>query len=793
MIKEELSYFFTGMKNCLNEFYMLYGKEGYVCKKEYGLFLDKYKDIIEQLLNNNDYFDTIEYQKLVYLNNNIDAIFKTRNDKHITEKLMEYKEYFDNMFMEVDPKIILDEEQRKAVLIDEDYSLVVAGAGSGKTTTMAAKVRYLVEKCNVNPKEIILLAFTNKAVEELDERINGTFKLNVEVLTFHKLGMKFIRRLFDNPVQIIGEATGYLIISECVKKFIFPNKDVLRQMQNSFAKQLSFDEAIFEYKNFNEYFKYYVDKKYEEVKYDLSNYNQGRIDSRRSLLRTIKNEQVKSLPEVNIANFLFANGIDYEYEKLYPHHVEDRRSYSPDFTIRDFDRTIYIEFYGMESSLGNGKYSVDEIKFYKKMIDKKRIIHTKYKTDLIEIYFTSEDGRNYLEILKDELEKRLISFNKKSDTEIFQTIMYSSQDVHIFKFVNLVLDFINKFKNLNYSIQDFEYLKKKTEDSLIKEQLDFVKPIYEIYEKQLRAKRIVDFNDMINFAYRGMQKVKDKTRYINYKYVIIDEYQDISIMRYNLIKKLSDLFEAKIVAVGDDWQAIFGFSGSEVGLFTNFCNLMGYGEVTKIVNTYRNSQELIDLTSEFVSKNTAQFDKSLFAKKHLKNPVEIHYYDDVSTKSEIIRNILILISKKTPNAKVLLLGRYNDDIQELYESRLFKKTSGDNLVCNEIQHANLTFLTVHSAKGLEFDEVILVNAIDAVYGFPSKVKEDSLLTVFKEEKFKENSEYAEERRLFYVALTRTKNKIYITASKKNPSQFIEEIKYHSSAIEYFSNQEIQNQ
>lgn len=785
----ENSYFFQLMKNCIDDFLKLYNEGKYISKKQYDKFLDNYQDLFEQIVKNDDYKGTDEYKKIIMLAHNVDEMIKRHNDKFIKNKLFEYRKYFDNMFKEIDPNIVLDEEQRRAILIDEDYSLVIAGAGSGKTTTIAAKVKYLIEKCGVDPKEIILLSFTNRAASELDERINFDFKLGVEVLTFHKLGLKFIRELYNSPIQIIGSSTAYKVVVDYVKNYIFPNKDKLREMIDLFEEYVFFDEEVFKFQNFNDYFDYYAKKRLKELKDSnkLQNFINDRIKSREKNLRGINGEQLKSIGEVKIANYLYKNSIDYKYEQVYPYKtLNGNRSYSPDFTIFDFDKIFYLEYYGMTEYRENGKYSLDDIKYYNNLILKKRELHKKYGTDLIEIYSNYSNNKNYLEVLREELEKRNILIQKRSDEEIYYRLMYTSQELHFYQFVFIVIKFIEQFKGLNYEESNFDFLKSKTNDVLMIKQLEFIKPIYKHYEDFLRSKKLIDFNDMINYAYRGMSDVQKKKRYLKYSYVFVDEYQDISLTRYQFIKRISDIFDAKIIAVGDDWQSIFSFSGSEISLFTNFSESMGYGEMTKIINTYRNSQELIDLAGEFVSKNTLLFKKELKSNKRLEKPVEIIYYNEnkVDSLGYVVDKIIGTIYQDNPESKILILGRYNDDIEKLVEkSNLFGMENAQKVISKNYEKANITFLTVHASKGLGYDQVILINVLDSIYGFPSKVKDNPLISILKNENVQENVDYPEERRLFYVALTRTKNKIYIVAPQFRTSEFIHEIKEHTSVIE----------
>lgn len=784
------NFIYEQLKICCDEFQNMLLSNHYISTKNLNDFLDKYVDILKIATKNYVDIDDLLSKKIFSIINDGYSVIDKRNKKYIDKKLIEYRDYFDNMFKDIDSNILLDDDQRKAILADEDYSLVIAGAGSGKTTTMAAKVKYLIEKCNISPSKIILLAFTNKAAYELEERINKDFKLGVEVLTFHKLGMKFIRKIFDKPVKIVSEGTMYKYISDYVTQKIFPNKQLLKKFIETFDGYLEFDDSVFKYNSFDEYFASYVKLKYEENKNNLEAYIISRVENRLKHNRSINGEFLKSKNEVLIANYLFKNGYNYKYEKVYPYKLEDGRSYSPDFTVWDYGINIYIEYYGLTTLKNNNTYTTDDINTYRKLIMKKRQLHKKYGTDLIELYSESENGKTVLEILQKELEKRNIKGNIKNLKDIFYRLMNTSKEVHYFEFISLVIAFIRRFKEKGYSLKDFELLIKKSTDKKQIEQLNFIKSIFNYYDKSIHKNYQIDFNDMINYAYLGMERVKDKEKYLDYDYLIIDEYQDISRQRYNLAKKLSDLFGAKIVAVGDDWQAIYSFSGSDVELFTRFSEMMGYAQINKITNTYRNSQELIDIAGNFVSRNKAQFTKKLLSNKHLNNPVKLCYYDEQNPLSKVIvlNEIIGNLYKENKNNKILLLGRYKNDINNFIDSDYFKSGPFSKIICKQYPNAKIEFLTVHKSKGLGYDQVIILNAKNAKYGFPSQIIDEPLLTLLDDDK-KESIEFAEERRLFYVALTRTKGFVYILVPDLpilKRSKFVMEIKDEENVYEDYS-------
>jgi len=771
--------------NCINDFYKIYNEDIYISKKEYEKYLDKYKDIFP-LLSKYENQENKIFKRMKTISQNGYKIIDIRNKKYIEKHLNKEKEYFDNIFIEVDSNIILDENQRKAILTDEDYSLIIAGAGSGKTTTMAAKVKYLVEKRKINPKEIIVLSFTNKATQELDEILNEKFKLNVEVLTFHKLGMKFLRNATNYRPKIIGDNGMYEIISEYFIEKVFKNKEKLQKYIRLFPNYLRIDINALKFENYNEYYEYYTNIKYEENKNNLEKENKRRIKNRLKYNKTINGEYVRSEGEVKIANYLYKNSISYTYEGQYPFKISGNRTYNPDFTIYNLGYDYYIEYYGL-AKLNIDKSITSQQEKYKYDIEEKRRTHQFYNTICIELFGQYEDNNHYLPQLAHKLKKLNIKSIKKTEKEIFYRLLETSKDSLYMKLIEFLKIFINLFKEFNYSKEDFEILKKQTNDETVKEQLELLEDAYIYYETNLHKvtneKFKIDFQDMINYAYRNMDVIKKEKEYIDYKYVIIDEYQDISVQRYNFAKKISDLFKAKIVAVGDDWQTIFSFSGSDIELFTKFYESMGYAEITTITKTYRNSQELINLAGEFIQKNNTQLKKQLISDKYMEKPVELikyNYDEKEDNLPKILGNLIEKIYIENNNHKILLLIRFNDEIYNLLESKLFYRPlkNDTKIIYKKYPKAEIDIMTVHKSKGLGYDQVILLNSLNINKGFPSQLKDEEVIKLLKgKNNIEEYIEYPEERRLFYVALTRTKNKLYIMTPIRMQyrSDFIKEI------------------
>ena len=306
----------------------------------------------------------------------------------------------------------------------------------------------------------------------------------------------------------------------------------------------------------------------------------------------------------------------------------------------------------------------------------------------------------------------------RASKEVMEKLIAGEENKYIRKLINLICNFISNFKVNGYNATEFESMKNSTSNVRTKLFIEICENCYLEYERWLKENHAVDFEDMINESARLLREVKQMKQKLDFKYIIIDEYQDISKQRFDLTKALSDVTDAKIIAVGDDWQSIYAFSGSDISLFTKFKEKMGYAKLLKIVNTYRNSQDVIDIAGNFIQKNTEQITKRLISSKRIIDPVVIYTYDSTSKgvnqnrrsganysmahAIEIALSQLIEYKKqegKQPGT-ILLLGRYSFDGDRLERSGLFEYIKkGSRIKSVKYPKLDITFMTVHSSKG----------------------------------------------------------------------------------------------
>lgn len=355
----------------------------------------------------------------------------------------------------------------------------------------------------------------------------------------------------------------------------------------------------------------------------------------------------------------------------------------------------------------------------------------------------------YLKFIINEYFNSYGKYNKKQNKLIKRIL----QEMDIDNLKKLIFTFINLYKS-NYN--DINYLLNLYQKSHFINKIYFkiILEIYHIYNQEIESSNLYDFNDMIKIATNNINNNIIKT---NYKYIIIDEFQDTSLNRFKLIDAIMKQNNAKIFVVGDDYQSIYRFSGCNLDIFLNFNKLVSNLNIINLDYNYRNPKEIIDVANSFIMKNKNQIKKETICLKNINKPIKICFYKNKRTAIEKILKYI--------DTKYLILGRNNKD-KDLFNVQ------------------DKPFLTIHKSKGLEEDNIILINLTNNNNSLPSKIKNHKIINkLIKTDYYP----YEEERRLFYVALTRTRNNIYLLVPKSNYSIFIKELmKNYKNYIEYLN-------
>lgn len=651
----------------------------------------------------------------------------------------------------------LDKQQMMCIVKKAYNHLVIAGAGTGKTTTVVGKIKYLLKSKQCDPKDILVLSFTNASATEMSQRINKETGFNIAASTFHKLGLNIIKK---------SSGISPKITQIELRKFIKEKLSVLMQSDeylHLLGLHLLYNRVVarseFDFKTQTEYNEYL----------------------RLNPPITINNEEVKSYGEMDIANFFTQNGIEYIYE--YPYEVdtrtEERGQYYPDFFLPEYN--IYVEYFGINRngdvpSYFKGSNGMTATQAYQESIKWKRKTHKTNNTIMIECYAYEKFEGILLENLKRKLQEYNVELKPKTAKELWNQLMEESKSKSVLDgAIELFETVINLIKSNDYTINNVRQLNignSNAQSNL--EILMLIEPIFDAYTKHLKENDEIDFNDMIHLA---KQYVLDGKYQNPYKYVIVDEYQDISKARYMLLKALRQSQDYELFCVGDDWQSIYRFAGSDIGYILNFDDYWGAAEISKIETTYRFSRDLSEISGNFVMQNPAQIKKSIRGVPQSKEFVlgEICGYTD----KFVVEFMITRLQELPKNSSVFFIGRYTFDVKLLDENKSLKcnynnATGLVDVFLSTRSDLKMNFITAHKSKGLQADYVFIINNRKTRMGFPSKMQDAAILELLLENS--NSYPYAEERRLFYVAMTRAKQKVFLITVNEQESEFVDELK-----------------
>lgn len=687
---------------------------------------------------------------------------KEHNRLFVQRELEANKLYFDHVL----GTYPLDPQQRDSIVKLEDNCLVIASAGSGKTSTIVGKAKYMVEKQHINPAKILLLTYTKKAANELSERMKIP---GLSSGTFHSLAYHIIAEVTGQAPSIC-EADVPLNV---FRKLVVENEGYLHAINTYIIDLQSLMQLEHDYLDA---FSYFEDRK----KYGI----QALFPDAEGKIIFTRSEEEKRL-----CSLLTRWGIMFQYEKDYPVNTRtpERRQYKPDFTIHYQDATgqwkrVYLEHFAIDSSGQVPRWFGEGTKGgwrqanqkYWEGIEWKRDTHRRNGTILIETTSANFHNDDVETVLREQLTRYGVPIKMRTDQELYDMLVKRNHQLEKTVFT-LLVSFVTLMKANEKTIEGLLETLKPQEGKILtaKDQrnqyilTEVVKPFFEAYQAELAKNFEIDFTDAIiqatELCRQGLWK--------RYDYILVDEFQDISVDRYKLLQALrSEKPRTKLYCVGDDWQSIFRFAGSDMALFYEFEKYFGYTEICRIETTYRFHQPLIDKSSAFVMKNQAQKIKTIKPPQGDTKETQLYFIKCTSENDGVLHMVEKIVQRLPKDDSILIMGRYNYDAMSVgFKGKI---AFSDNRIKVNIAGRDIFFLSVHSAKGLEADHVILVNCNQGAYGFPSLIEDDPILDFVLSRS--EQYPFAEERRLFYVAMTRAKKRMIVLYDQMRPSPFISE-------------------
>jgi DNA helicase-4 len=683
-----------------------------------------------------------------------DAAARSRyNDAFVNAELRRYRPFFDDL----DGRSLSD-QQREACIRLEDNNLLIASAGSGKSATMVGKVAYVLDKRLYRPDEILVLAFNKSAADELKERISRQLgvepaQLECKVTTFHALGRGIIEETEGRPPQLADwvehPAGETRVIEAIIDELVRSDTDFARLWINLLVIHPKAD----------------IPAEAFDTKADHDRYLSVRRRKGNATVGTLAGIFVKSLQEQAIVNWLWLNSVDFEYERQIPIEEEDGtiRYVHPDF--------YYPASETIHEHLAINADGSSPFADYVAHAESKMAAYRKAELYVFQTSSAQAGDGSLLTVLEAELSKREIPFARKSYAEIVKAL----EPVVIKHYHKLIAVCIKHIRASHLTLDMLlERAKSQHDKTRAAEFAHVVWKITEAYSQKLDSDRRIDFDSMIANATRLVETGQYTSPY---SLILVDEFQDISESRANLIKALKHQKPfSKIFAVGDDWQSIYRFAGSDITIFTAFDENFGASWQGRLEQTYRCNQLIAETAAGFVQRNPLQLRKAVRSSRPaIARSIRVVPVEGERGKPDFAAACHRLLTRldgflggiaaqwqspERPKLKVMVLWRYN-----LLDPFGRSKPGFENI--------EVSGMSFHRAKGLEADYTILLDVSEGDYGVPSRIEDDELLNLVMPRP--ETFEYAEERRLFYVALTRASRGVFLLANSREPSRYIMEL------------------
>jgi len=661
----------------------------------------------------------------------------------------------------------LDFEQAAAVAATVGDIQVVARAGSGKTRTLVTRAIFLQKHCRVSPRELLLLAFNRKAVDQMKNRLARALGEDLpHVMTFHALAHALVhpeeRLVFDDASadQFGLSCEVQEVIDEHVRSQEYGNR--IRDLMLA---------------HFRDDWECIVDGRFQLTMDEF-------LAHRRALPReSLKGDYVKSFGEKVIANALFEHGVEYWYERNFRWNSVN---YRPDFTIPIGPKGgVVIEYFGLKGDADYDKMSQVKREFWAE------------RDDWTFLEFSPRDlAQNgvdaFVDTLLRELQKAGVSYQRRSEEEIWELVRRRALD----GFTAAMRTFVGRCRKLNLSPDDLEsmiagHTACSTTEALF---LDVGVSVYRGYLERLAAGKKEDFDGLM---WRSVLRVREgQTRFARdkgreqgdvarMKFVMIDEFQDFSAMFFELVDAIRSANpNVQFFCVGDDWQAINAFAGSDLSFFVDFSEYFRDTSQCYIRNNYRSPVSVVELGNALMDGRGAE------AKPERRDSgwVRLCKLDEFRPSApeqarhkgdEITPAVLRLVRSFLDRGLdvVMLSRRHGLPWYVNYE----KATSGaPNALERFREHirsylpkedrGRVTCSTAHGYKGLEQSSVVVLDAVKRSYPLvhPNWV----FLRVFGDNIDRIEDE---ERRLFYVAATRAKNSLALVTETLTKSPYLGDI------------------
>lgn len=712
------------------------------------------------------------------------------DDEERAQRLLE--EYSDLFYVEEDDgnRYELNDRQKEAVVKLGKHNQVVAGAGTGKTFSLAFRAKFLVEE-GVAPHDIIALTFTRDAANVMEQRLSGApdermfdEPVNIDARTLHSLGATILREV-DDFEQLAGANQQTLI--EDIVADLWHEDPEFREMFETFReefKQRRFDpedpDAI------TSFFYSHRAKSGPLAGTDLPKYPHQERDAHET-----------------IADLLFEHGIEYRYQQVSDTTKTNNQPYFRLFGLPEHDLTIE---YVLPETVRQQKPSYDrrpgaaELKRihggtatdaivieHEDLFDGKRV-----DTDLLERHLRDELQRHDVDLHgRDEYERHVPEIgdfydSQQADQQQWRVYCYNKLWVDV---IEEFVDFVSKAKENQKDPHDELRQADDTEyEDVVWTFSQCAATVADEYAARLDGGDIYDFSDLIIEATDLLEDPPaglDPTRFA-YEHIMVDEFQDLNLTQLELVQALLGLNDdACLFVIGDDWQSIYGFKAAKPEYFIDFQEHFAPCTRTELQVNYRCDDDIVEGGNSLIDNNDGQIEKTVRAFSDDAGEIHVHTVPATDSYTEAAIDQIVELVEQSDHLHAVGGNQRGGDIMVLartkagspYIRRVRQELQKRDIKVGDHEETDaVTVDTAHSAKGEEAEHVIAAHATETAGGFPTT--EQLSLQELVETRPSGEEHIEEERRLFYVVVTRAKSRMDIQTSDDSPSRFISEIRDH---------------
>ena len=716
--------------------------------------------------------DEKRYTEIIDALDDINTAIEEYNETYVDAEIERIEDQFSSLG---EDSLTLNHAQRRAVVVNEAHNRIIAGPGTGKTFSLACRCRYLMEK-DVAPGRILALSFNRNAAGEISERVDDLFGItDIQARTLHSIGKSIVNRVYPDNIVLVGQPRKREISR--ARRQLYQN-DAGSDDSVADDADTKTDDTPAEATGFSQHFDQ-LRSLYQQEQYDTNRRVQKQFfeSLKYSSTKTLRGEELapsdrgERAAHRDIANTLFKQGIEYRYRQFAPWARDfGNGDYTPDFTLPEYN--LAIEYYPRQSARQrkkpyNQKPDITELNQLYQDADTER--------QFIALHGGDHSASSLTKILKAKLDRAGVEFDPiANQTDLIRATYDHNKTVR--EIESHLAEFVKKAKSTGFEMADLDAL-DEDEDPLVYHFSHAAAQVYQKYASAYEAYQAIDYIDMIAIAATQLNNGR-AADWADYDHILIDEFQDLNLAQIELTQALLTAgSESHLYAVGDDWQSIYGFKGARPEFFTEFDEYFAPSETTKLEKNYRCPPAVVEASNALMAGREEVVSKAVEANSSVKSTPTVHHImgsSDYQYEQNAVHHICTLVKESIEED-----GRAASEILIVARNQAgspFIKQISDQLDDWDIAVGGKDGVRVtkaHQSKGTEAEHVIIANATaDRHDGFPAVQQARELTTLVDRA---EESGLAEERRLFYVALTRTKDRLDIQTRASRVSSFVDDI------------------